>query len=307
MGQTTSAEDSFPVIGGPDLTYNGGETDVFVAKVDASGTALVYCGYIGGTGSEFHDFGNGIAVDNTGNAYVTGYTASTQDSFPVIGGPDLTFNGRTDAFVAKISYSLTTLKVTSPAGGEAWIIGTTQGISWLSSGVSGNLNIYLFKGTSNLGAIATGIPVSNGVYNWKAGYLKTGLKVPAGSLYKISIVSAANKKIKATSQAYFSLVKPKISVKTPTLGTIWKISSIQRITWTFTAVSGTVNIFLYKDGALKGQVADSIPVGDLGFLWTVGALIGGTSVPSGTGYQVRVTTSDGKVTGKSRGTFTIKR
>ena len=40
--------DTFPVIGRPDLTYNGGESDAFVAKVNASGTALVYCGYIGG-------------------------------------------------------------------------------------------------------------------------------------------------------------------------------------------------------------------------------------------------------------------
>lgn len=72
-------------------------------------------------------------------------------------------------------------------------------------------------------------------------------------------------------------------------------------------VSGDVNIFLYKDGILKGQVAESIPVTDLGFTWTVGLLTTGKSVVAGTGYQVRVTTLDGKVIGKSRGTFTIRR
>jgi hypothetical protein len=35
---------------GPDLTHNG-DTDAFVAKVNPAGTALVYAGYIGGTGS----------------------------------------------------------------------------------------------------------------------------------------------------------------------------------------------------------------------------------------------------------------
>ena len=54
---------------GPDLTYNGGTDDAFVAKVNAVGTGLVYCGYLGGSGD---DYGAGIAVDSAGNAYVTG-------------------------------------------------------------------------------------------------------------------------------------------------------------------------------------------------------------------------------------------
>ena len=92
----------FPVIVGPDLTYNGGSTDAFVAKIIAGGSALVYCGYIGGTAA---DYGYGIAVDGSGNAYVTGETESAETTFPVIGGPDLTYNGGIDAFVAKISSS----------------------------------------------------------------------------------------------------------------------------------------------------------------------------------------------------------
>ncbi|MBA2590790.1 MAG: SBBP repeat-containing protein [Gammaproteobacteria bacterium] len=101
-GITSSTEASFPVKGGPDPTFNGdfGDVDAFVAKVNASGTALVYAGYIGGDGG---DVGNGIAVDKKGNAYVTGITSSTETSFPVKGGPDLTFNGSADAFVAKVS------------------------------------------------------------------------------------------------------------------------------------------------------------------------------------------------------------
>ena len=67
-GVTLSAQASFPVTVGPDLTHNGGN-DVFVAKVNADGTALDYCGYIGGANA---DNGYGIAVDGGGNAYVTG-------------------------------------------------------------------------------------------------------------------------------------------------------------------------------------------------------------------------------------------
>jgi hypothetical protein len=192
-------------------------------------------------------------------------------------------------------------------GGEAWIIGSSQVISWFSSGVSGNVNIRLYKGTSNLGAIATNIPVGSGSYSWKAGYLKDGTKAGVGSTYRVYIVSAANKNINAISSSYFSLVKPQISVKTPARRAIWKLNSVQQITWTYTAVSGTVNIFLYRYGVLKGQIADSVPVSDLGFSWTVGAMLSGKTAPVGGGYSVRVKTSDGKVSGKSPGTFTIRR
>ncbi|MGH8472876.1 MAG: SBBP repeat-containing protein, partial [Gammaproteobacteria bacterium] len=122
-GQTASAEASFPVKGGPDLTWNGGghssgSGDAFVAKVNASGTALVYAGYIGGNDS---DVGLGIAVDKKGNAYVTGFTASTEASFPVKRGPDLTFNGNggidLDAFVAKVNASGTGLVYAGYIGG----------------------------------------------------------------------------------------------------------------------------------------------------------------------------------------------
>jgi len=96
-----STEATFPVKVGPDLTYNGGDYDAFVAKVNSAGTALVYCGYIGGSGG---DGGGGIAVDVAGNAYVTGMTDSTEATFPVTTGPDTTYNGvYSDAFVAKIA------------------------------------------------------------------------------------------------------------------------------------------------------------------------------------------------------------
>ena len=99
-GYSESDEGSFPVVGGPDLTFNGGTRDAFAAKVSADGSFLVYCGYIGGSGV---DEGQGIAVDSSGAAYVTGYTASTEASFPVAVGPGLTHNGgNRDAFAAKI-------------------------------------------------------------------------------------------------------------------------------------------------------------------------------------------------------------
>ncbi|MCX6581461.1 MAG: SBBP repeat-containing protein [Candidatus Aminicenantes bacterium] len=114
-GQTNSTETTFPVVGGPDLTYNGGTGDVFVAKVKADGTGLDFCGYIGGSGD---DYNHGFAMDASGCIYVTGYTNSDQATFPVAVGPDLVFNGGEDAFVAKVNAAGTALDYCGYIGGS---------------------------------------------------------------------------------------------------------------------------------------------------------------------------------------------
>ena len=122
-GDTNSKASSFPVTAGPGLNFNGGKSDTFVAKINTSGTALVYCGYIGGEGCEFN---GGIAVDKAGNAYVFGQTSSDESTFPVKDGPDVTFNspGTTcdensadDCFVAKVNTAGTALIYCGYIGG----------------------------------------------------------------------------------------------------------------------------------------------------------------------------------------------
>lgn len=116
VGTTVSAQPSFPVKTGPDLTNNGGN-EILVAKVNASGSSLVYCGFLGG---KKDDVGQGIAVDARGNAYITGHTESAEDSFPVKVGPDLTHNGGDDAFVAKVNIFGTKLAYCGYIGGYSF-------------------------------------------------------------------------------------------------------------------------------------------------------------------------------------------
>jgi hypothetical protein len=59
----------------------GGQTDVFVTKLNPSGSALVYSTFLGGPAD---DEGRGIAVDAQGHAYVTGHAESL--TFPVTPG-----------------------------------------------------------------------------------------------------------------------------------------------------------------------------------------------------------------------------
>jgi hypothetical protein len=74
-----------------------GATNAFVAELNPTGSALVYSTYLGGSGG---DQGYSIAVDSSGNAYVTGYATST--NFPTTNPLQVSAGGDGDAFVAKI-------------------------------------------------------------------------------------------------------------------------------------------------------------------------------------------------------------
>jgi hypothetical protein len=115
-GVTASKPPSFPVKVGPDLTFNG-HADAFVAKVDAQGKHLVYCGFIGG---KEMDGGNCIAVDSLGRAYVTGTTWTDDGTFPVKTGPDLTFNGLRDGFIVRVNAQGTDLDYCGFIGGDGY-------------------------------------------------------------------------------------------------------------------------------------------------------------------------------------------
>jgi uncharacterized protein (TIGR03437 family) len=181
-GFTDSTEASFPVAGGPDLSYNGEISDAFVAKVSASGSTLVYCGYIGGSGP---DRGIGIAVDGAGQAYITGETRSTEASFPVVGGPDLTHNGAgfIDAFVAKINGSGTGLVYCGYIGGS-------NGDAGLDIAADGAGNAYVVGVTFSTEA---NFPVSGGPdLTYNGGNLDAFITKISDSATNTTSVSAAS-------------------------------------------------------------------------------------------------------------------
>jgi Beta-propeller repeat len=95
-GNTSST--NFPTANPLQASNGGRRQDVFVTKINAAGSALVYSSYLGGSGD---DYGQGIAVDGSGNAYVTGYTYSTD--FPTTSPLQASNAGGADAFVLSIS------------------------------------------------------------------------------------------------------------------------------------------------------------------------------------------------------------
>jgi hypothetical protein len=95
----TTASTNFPTTPGAFQTSSGGNHDAFVTELAPSGTSFFYSTYLGGADA---DFGQEIAVDSSYNAYVTGYSHST--NFPTTPGAFRTFKaGLNDAFVTKLN------------------------------------------------------------------------------------------------------------------------------------------------------------------------------------------------------------
>jgi uncharacterized repeat protein (TIGR01451 family) len=158
-GETYSLD--FPVKNPLETYHTGGNCsatgqcfDVFVSKLNSTGTALIYSTYLGGIND---DIGYGIAVDPAGNAYVTGWTNS--DDYPTTAGAlrvfcgELMVNGKPtatcnsqhipDAFVTKLNATGSAIDYSTfiggtgfdyasaiavDAAGEAYVVGQTNGV-----------------------------------------------------------------------------------------------------------------------------------------------------------------------------------
>jgi Beta-propeller repeat len=150
-GSTNSID--FPVTAGAfqptNRSWHPGNRDGFVTKLNASGSALLYSTYLGGSDD---DIANGIAVDAAGNAYVAGVIESidfptTMGSFQPtpLGDRWCYYTYCTDAFVTKLNASGTALVYSTFLGGD--IFDAASGIAIDSAGsayVTGNTVSFTF-------------------------------------------------------------------------------------------------------------------------------------------------------------------
>ncbi len=119
-GRTKSS--GFPTTSGTYSDTHQGGDDVFVTKLNSTGTSLIYSTFLGSSGN---DRANDIAIDSTGAAYITGETLSS--NFPTTTGAfSTTYGTNGDAFVTKLNPTGTDLDYSTFLGGEeteiAWAI-----------------------------------------------------------------------------------------------------------------------------------------------------------------------------------------
>ena len=187
-GQTAST--NLPITSGAANTTKIGGTDAFVAEMNPAGSALIYSTYYGGTGD---DFGVGLALDPSGDAYVAGYTASsnfrvTSDAFQKTYG-----GGAFDPFLLRLNPSGSSPVYSTYFGGSAeddafgialdlsgnaYVVGSTFSNNFPNTtgaanrsfiGSSGNSDAFIFKFFMNP-------PISNFTANTTFGYEPQGIQ-----------------------------------------------------------------------------------------------------------------------------------
>ncbi|TAM81964.1 MAG: choice-of-anchor D domain-containing protein [Acidobacteria bacterium] len=136
-GYTNSTD--FPTTAGAYQVSNAGNTDAFLTKLNPTGTSLVYSTYFGGSGI---DYGRGVAVDASGDAFITGSTQST--NFPTVRPLQVGLDGGSDAFVAEFSPTGASLLYSTYLGGS----GADEALAIALDG-SGNAYVTGYTFSSN--------------------------------------------------------------------------------------------------------------------------------------------------------------
>ncbi len=192
-GSTLSAD--FPKVASLQASCAvGGNTDAFVTMVNPTGTTAVYSTRLGGSAS---DEGKGIAVDSTGNAYITGNTKSGDFPFTTnafqkihnkgsIGGSDAS-----DAFFTKIVPTGTSTIYSTYLGGagedfgNAIAVGTT-GIAHITGGSTNDLYVATTTDVEDIGTDGTDDVFVVGIDS--AGFDAEGNTVPLGDIEYITYI-----------------------------------------------------------------------------------------------------------------------
>ncbi|MFG0317528.1 MAG: hypothetical protein ACF8XB_09655 [Planctomycetota bacterium JB042] len=114
-GDTKSDERSFPVRGGLDPTFNGA-ADAFVGRIASDGGSVLALGYVGGAGI---DVAYALALDQEGDVWIAGVTASDERTFPCVDPWDGTFaGGRWDGFLCEVAADVGSVRRSGYVGGE---------------------------------------------------------------------------------------------------------------------------------------------------------------------------------------------
>ncbi len=168
-GVTSSS--NFPITSGAfDNSFNGGPyqlqnelefngSDIYVARLNPQGTALLSSTFIGGSGTDglntsslnfnYGDqFRGEIVLDNNQNVYISSSTSST--NFPTVGASQAFLNGSQDAVIFKFNSTLSNLQWSTYFGG-------TGNESGNSIAVATNGSVYVGGGTSS-----SSLPISTG-------------------------------------------------------------------------------------------------------------------------------------------------
>jgi hypothetical protein len=242
--------------------------DAFVTRIDTTrvGTSsLIYSTYLGGG---FADKGEGIAVDSSGCAYLTGNTNS--GNFPILDQyQEYPGDSLGNAFVTKLAYEAlpaASITVTCPNGGENLDAGSVYTITWTSEGLEGNVNIEY---STDNGGSWTGIAYStpnDGSRLWTVPNV-----VSNQCLIRVSANDADEGPADVSDNVFsiVSLVPGSITLRSPNGGETWLAGSLQEIKWNSSGDINHVTITYSTDNGTTWKTIAKTATNDGSFNWTI--------------------------------------
>lgn len=210
-------------------------TDGFVAKLEAGGTVLSYCTYLGGGD---YDEGSGIAVDGSGCAYVVGTTSSWD--FPTT--PDAynaSWNSSYEVFLTKLNASGTAMQYSTYFGGTGYETGVGMAMDSTTA-------VYICGMTRS-----PDYPTTTGAYSTS----------PAGDLDAFA--------------CKFAWVQPTAMVATGATGQVGEMVEVTAtLTSSGSGVSGATVKFTMPNGVTTSRTTDASGVANLWYDIPAGAVTG---------------------------------
>ncbi|MFH1062870.1 MAG: hypothetical protein V1747_08340, partial [Candidatus Omnitrophota bacterium] len=201
----------------------------------------------------------------------------------------------TDASNANFSIK-GSIDLTVPNGGQIWIVGATQAITWTKFGSISlaTLEYSVNGGTTYPNVINNSVSVAALTYNWL-------IPDAIGTQLRVRITNNADATVTDESAADFE-IKGSVTMTAPNGSEIWLVGESRNITWTYQGSIGNIKLEYSKDAGSTyiDTITPGVPVTNLSYSWTV---------PDAIGNQLRIkvtSVNDAAVNDQSNNNFTIK-
>lgn len=194
------------------------------------------------------------------------------------------------------------ISVISPNGGENWLPGSIENITWTASNVSSTVEITLWQNGSSR-TIADHVDPLSGSYPWTVGDYMGGT-AQTGQGYTICVKEEGTTIEDCSNVPFTILSQPTIVVTSPNGGETWSPNQIRKITWNISEVTSTLKIILWKNRVLQGPIVEDLPPYSTDFEWTVGNY-GGGPVAQGQGFAIEITDQGASAADTSDESFII--
>ncbi len=161
------------------------------------------------------------------------------------------------------------ISVTAPEGGEKWIAGTTQKITWISDNVE-NVKIEF---TSDSGANWLTIISSTNANTWNYDFVVPSI---SSQKCKIRISDVSDNEIKDESSDFFTMANPTITVVTPNGGENWANGDTNEITWTSVDIENLKIEYSPNNGTDWYAIVNRISTETTNYFWVVPNIVSKT-------------------------------